>query len=868
MKNKEVSGFLYFFLVQYVMKKGDCSMTLNEVDIEKVTPMMKEYIKTKKENEDNILFYRLGDFYEMFFDDAILVSRELELTLTGKSAGLEERIPMCGIPHHAANVYIEKLVEKGYKVAICEQLEDPKKAKGIVKRGVIQIISKGTVMDESLDEKDNNYIGNIMEFDHCYIVSYSDLSTGFISSFITEKDISKVVSEIVSLGIKEIVVNDKIDPKIIHLLKNQFKITISYYNEELEDNNYNYIYEDLTDVRYIKTIKNLLGYMKDTQKRELTHLQKAIIRDNKKYLKMDIHTKRNLELTETLRLKQRNYSLLWLLDKTKTAMGSRLLKNRVENPFVDKDEIIKRYNMVETLMNEFILKDDLCKSLFEVYDLERLSGRVAFGSANARDLLQLKSSLKELPIILEITKKLKFNIDFPTLDNLYELLERSIYENPPMTLKEGYLIKEGYHEELDELKNLRKGGKDFVAKFENEERERTGIKTLKVGYNRVFGYYIEVSKGSMNLVKPEYGYERRQTLANAERYISPILKEKEALILNAEEKIIELEYNLFTEIRDKVKEYIPELQKIAKIISEIDVLQSFATITEENHYVRPQITDDKEIYIKENRHPVVEKVLETEYVPNDIMMDNNTSISLITGPNMAGKSTYMRQFAITVIMAQIGCFVPAVEATLPIFDAIYTRIGASDDLVSGESTFMVEMIEANHAISYATENSLILFDELGRGTATFDGMALAQSIIEYIHNKIGCKTLFSTHYHELTDLENNLKHLKNIHVSAHEENGNITFLHKIKEGSIDKSYGIHVAKLAKLPEEVIKRADTILKIYENKEKKRDIKIQEAIPIDDLIPKKSPLEEKLEKINPLELTPMEALNLIYEWKKRE
>ena len=428
------------------------------------------------------------------------------------------------------------------------------------------------------------------------------------------------------------------------------------------------------------------------------------------------------------------------------------------------------------------------------------------------------------------------------------------------------MIKEGYHQELDELKNLRKGGKDFVAKFESEERERTGIKTLKVGYNRVFGYYIEVSKGSINLVKPEYGYERRQTLANAERYISPILKEKEALILNAEEKIIDLEYNLFTEIRDKVKEYIPKLQSIAKVISEIDVLQSFATITEENHYVRPQINHDQEVYILENRHPVVEKVLETEYVPNDIMMDKNTNVCLITGPNMAGKSTYMRQFAITVIMAQIGCFVPAKEAKLPIFDTIYTRIGASDDLVSGESTFMVEMIEANHAISNATAHSLVLFDELGRGTATFDGMALAQSIIEYIHNKIGCKTLFSTHYHELTDLENNLKHLKNIHVSAHEENGNITFLHKIKEGSIDKSYGIHVAKLAKLPEEVITRADTILKIYENKEVKRDIKVQEALPIDDLIPKKSPLEEKLEQINPLELTPMQALNLIYEWKK--
>ena len=435
-----------------------------------------------------------------------------------------------------------------------------------------------------------------------------------------------------------------------------------------------------------------------------------------------------------------------------------------------------------------------------------------------------------------------------------------------MTLKEGYLIKEGYHQELDELKSLRKGGKDFIAKFESEEKERTGIKNLKVGYNRVFGYYIEVSKGHTGLIKEEYGYERRQTLANCERYISPILKEKEALILNAEEKIIELEYSLFLEIREYTKTFIPKLQEIAKIISEIDVMQSFATVTEENGYVRPTLTTKHDLYLKDDRHPVVEKVLDSEYVPNDIIMDENTSICLITGPNMAGKSTYMRQLAITVIMAQIGCFVPCTEARLPIFDAIYTRIGASDDLVSGESTFMVEMIEANHAISNATENSLILFDELGRGTATFDGMALAQAIIEYIHNKIHCKTLFSTHYHELTDLEKNLKHLKNIHVSAHEENGNLTFLHKIKEGSIDKSYGIHVAKLAKLPEELIKRADTILNIYETKEAKRDVKVQEALPIDDLIPKKSKIEEKIESLNPLEISPMQALNILYELKQ--
>ena len=494
-------------------------------------------------------------------------------------------------------------------------------------------------------------------------------------------------------------------------------------------------------------------------------------------------------------------------------MGSRMLKNFIENPLIDSKEINRRYDYVETLLKEFIIKSDLEKYLFEVYDLERLSGRIAFGSANARDLLQLKNSLKFLPYIKEILEKINYDKTIDTLDELYDLLEKSIYENPPVSLKEGYLIKEGYDKDLDELKNLRKGGKDFVARFEIEEKERTGIKNLKVGYNRVFGYYIEISKGNTNLIKEEYGYERRQTLSNCERYISPILKEKESLILNAEEKIIDLEYELFNLIKNKVKEYIPKLQNISKVISEIDVLQSFAT---ENNYVRPTITE-QEIEIIDGRHPVVEKVLEgKEYVENDIIMDKNTNILLITGPNMAGKSTYMRQMAIIAIMAQIGCFVPAKSAKIPIFDAIYTRIGASDDLVSGESTFMVEMLEANNAISNATNKSLILFDELGRGTATFDGMALAQAIIEYIHDNIKAKTLFSTHYHELTDLENTLKTLKNVHVSAHEENGNITFLHKIKNGSIDKSYGIHVAKLANLPSVLINRANQILNVYENK----------------------------------------------------
>ena len=840
-------------------------MKIADVDINKVSPMMRQYMEIKQNNPDIIIMFRLGDFYEMFFEDAINVSHELELTLTGKNAGLEERIPMCGIPYHAINMYLEKLVENGHKVGICEQLEDPKEAKGVVKRGLTKIVSRGTIIDESLLETENNYIGALIDFEHIYALSYIDLSTGEVNVTLVNHDISSIISEIVNIGIKELIMNDKCDINIKNLLMEHYKIDVSIINEYKSLPDYKYVYEDIEDIRYIKVIEYLINYLLKLEMQDLSHLMKANVIKNNDYLKMDIHTKRNLELTETLRLKQRQYSLLWLMDRTKTAPGARMLKNYIENPLIREDEINKRLDIVDKLIKEFILKSDLRDALDGVYDIERLTGRIALGSASARDLLQLKNSLKNLPIVLEILKKLNYYTLFEIPYDLYDLLEKSINEDAPITLKEGSLIKEGYSIELDELKSIRKNGKDFIAQFENDERERTGIKNLKVGYNRVFGYYIEVSKGSLDLVKDEYGYERKQTLAGAERYISKVLKEKEDLILNAEEKIIKLEYDMFIEIRNKVKEYIVKLQAIAHIISEIDVLQSFATIAEENNYVRPTFSHNNEVNIIENRHPVIEKVI-NNYVKNDIKFDKNTNILLITGPNMAGKSTYMRQFAITVIMAQMGSFVPADEAFLPIFDKIFTRIGASDDLVSGESTFMVEMNEANMAIKKATENSLILFDELGRGTATFDGMALAQSIIEYIHDNIKCKTLFSTHYHELTDLENNLKHLKNIHVSAHLEDGNITFLHKIEEGSIDKSYGIHVARLAGLPDNLIKRADQILNVYENKERKRDIKIQEALPLDDLVQKESPVEEELKKIDPMNTTPMDALNILYKLKE--
>ncbi|MBR2840340.1 MAG: DNA mismatch repair protein MutS [Bacilli bacterium] len=830
----------------------------------RITPMMKQYLDIKNANEDLIIFFRLGDFYEMFFDDAEKISRELELTLTGKSCGLEERVPMCGIPYHSAHTYIDKLTSKGYKIGICEQLEDPKEVKGIVKRGIIQIVTSGTVMDsDSLIYNDFNYIGSIMDFKTCYSLSYSDVSTGEVNCLLIKHSKSELISEVINIGIKEVIISSDTDREVFSSLSNDFHILSTITDEKTDE--YSYIYEDVKDYRYIESIKHLLAYVINNQKSDLSHMQKVIVHRKDESMHMDTHTKRNLELTETLRLKQRNYSLIWLLDKTKTAMGGRLLKKYILNPLIDKNKIEKRYDTVDTLLREFIYKSDLEKYLLDVYDLERLSGKIAFGNANGKDLLQLKTSIKVLPNIKEVLKNIDYNPDMETLDELYDLLERSIYENPPVGVKEGYLIKDGFNSELDELKSLRKGGKDFIAKFETEEREKTGIKNLKVAYNRVFGYYIEISKGNLNLVKDEWGYERKQTLVNAERFISPILKEKEALILNAEERIVELEYSLFTQIRNEVKKYIPRLQKIAKTISEIDVLQSFASVSEENNYVRPILTEN-EIDIKNSRHPVVEKVIKSEFVSNDIHMGKNESILLITGPNMAGKSTYMRQMAITSIMAQIGCFVPADSAKLPVFDAIYTRIGASDDLVSGESTFMVEMIEAGNAITKATENSLILFDELGRGTATFDGMALAQSIIEYIHQNISCKTFFSTHYHELTDLDNSLKQLKNIHVSAYEEDGKLIFLHKIKDGSVDKSYGIHVAKLANLPDSLIKRADEILKVYENNEIKRDIKVQESLPIDELIPKKSKVEEEIEKIDVLNMTPLEALNKLYELKE--
>lgn len=837
-----------------------------EVDRTKLSPMMRHYVELKDKYEDTIIFYRLGDFYEMFFEDALLVSHELELTLTGKQAGLDERVPMCGIPYHASEIYIDKLIKKGYKVAICEQLEDPKMAKGMVKRDVTEIISSGTIISSnSLNEKENNFIGSIVDFKYCYVLTYTDITTGELYCEILDHNNSKVINKIIFLGIKEVILDSNVDKEIYHKLRDNYRITTSLIDDIYEGNDYDRVIKNITDTRYIHGFKHLLNYLVVNQKRNMDHLEEIVIKKNDDYLKMDIHTKRNLELTESMRNKERMYSLLWLLDDTKTAMGSRKLKSWIEFPLINKEQIEKRYDVVSILNQEFILCEELRKYLYEVYDLERLCGRIALKTANARDLLQLKKSLEVLPKINDILKSINYK-ELPDVSSLYQLLVDSIYESPPVGLKEGYLIKNGFNKELDELKDLRSGGKDFISNFEIQERERTGIKNLKVGFNKVFGYYIEISKGSLQFVTEDMQYERKQTLANCERFINPLLKEKEKIILSSEEKIINLEYELFISIRDKCLEYIRDIQEIAKIISEIDVLSTFSIICSKYNYVRPIINDDNVVNIIESRHPVVEAFIKEEYVPNDIVMDENTNILLITGPNMAGKSTYMRQLGIIVIMAQIGCFIPAKSGTLPIFDKIFTRIGASDDLVSGESTFMVEMTEAGNAITNATRKSLILFDELGRGTATFDGMSLAQAILEYIHNNISCKTLFSTHYHELTDLEKTLPNLKNKHVSAKEENGNITFLHKVLDGSVDKSYGINVARLANLPNEVIDRADEILKVYEKKENDRDIVIQTTLPL-SFKKENNEIENYIKELNILELTPIDAINILNDLKMK-
>lgn len=839
-------------------------MKMSEVDINMLSPMMKEYYKTKSEYMDVLLFYRLGDFYEMFFEDAITASHELELTLTGKNAGLKERVPMCGVPHHAVNVYLEKLIDKGYKVAICEQVEDPKLAKGIVKREVTEIVSKGTLTNtDCLDENDYNFIASITDYNYIYALSYLDLLSGKVFATFVSKSSDKLISEIVSLGIKEVVVTSDFDNSITKVLKNNYNIYVSIYDKDYSNINRSKV-SNLADAKLEDNTLKLISYITFNQKKEINHLMKPVIVNSKDYLSLNRECIRNLELVETIRNKDKMYSLLWFLDKTKTSMGSRMLKEFILKPVVSESEINKRHDLIDLFKKEFMSISELRDFLYQIYDLERLVGKVSINTLNGRDLLQLKSSLGVLPDINLILENIGLE-KVETFSELYELLDKSIDLDAPVTIKEGGLIKDGFNKELDELKSIRKNGKDFISKFESEERERTGIKTLKVGYNKVFGYYIEVSKGQKDNIKEEFGYVRKQTISNSERYITNSLKEKEDMILNAEDKIKDMEYNIFLSIKSEVSKYIGNLQKVSDYIAYLDVMQSLTKVSEENNFVRPIINHEHNINIVDAKHPVVMKVIKDDYVSNNIVMDEYTNILMITGPNMSGKSTYMRTLAIIVILNQIGCFVPASSCELPIFDKIFTRIGASDDLVGGESTFMVEMKESAYALKNATENSLILFDELGRGTSTYDGMSLAGSIIEYVNKYLKCKTMFSTHYHELTKMAEYTPSIKNVHVSINETDGKVVFLHKVMDGAVDKSYGINVAKLAGLPDEVIEGAGKLLETYEStsKTEKKHIK---QFELDLETPNKDPLREFLRNINPLEVTPMEALKLLDEMKK--
>lgn len=839
-------------------------MKMSEVDISMLSPMMKEYYKTKSEYMDVLLFYRLGDFYEMFFEDAITASHELELTLTGKNAGLKERVPMCGVPHHAVNVYLEKLIDKGYKVAICEQVEDPKLAKGIVKREVTEIISKGTLTNtDCLDENDYNFIASITDYNYIYALSYLDLLSGKVFATFVSKSSDKLISEIVSLGIKEVVVTSDFDNSITKVLKNNYNIYVSIYDKDYSNINRSKV-SNLADAKLEDNTLKLISYITFNQKKEINHLMKPVIVNSKDYLSLNRECIRNLELVETIRNKDKMYSLLWFLDKTKTSMGSRMLKEFILKPVVSESEINKRHDLIDLFKKEFMSISELRDFLYQIYDLERLVGKVSINTLNGRDLLQLKSSLGVLPDINLILENIGLE-KVETFSELYELLDKSIDLDAPVTIKEGGLIKDGFNKELDELKSIRKNGKDFISKFESEERERTGIKNLKVGYNKVFGYYIEVSKGQKDNIKEEFGYVRKQTISNSERYITNSLKEKEDMILNAEDKIKDMEYNIFLSIKSEVSKYIGNLQKVSDYIAYLDVMQSLTKVSEENNFVRPIINHEHNINIVDAKHPVVMKVIKDDYVSNNIIMDEYTNILMITGPNMSGKSTYMRTLAIIVILNQIGCFVPASSCELPIFDKIFTRIGASDDLVGGESTFMVEMKESAYALKNATENSLILFDELGRGTSTYDGMSLAGSIIEYVNKYLKCKTMFSTHYHELTKMAEYTPSIKNVHVSINETDGKVVFLHKVMDGAVDKSYGINVAKLAGLPDEVIEGAGKLLETYEStsKTEKKHIK---QFELDLETPNKDPLREFLRNINPLEVTPMEALKLLDEMKK--
>lgn len=835
----------------------------------KYTPMMQHYLKMKEENPDAILFYRLGDFYEMFFDDAKLVSQELDLVLTGRSAGVEEKVPMCGVPFHAANSYISRLVKRGYKVAICEQLEDPSNAKGLVDRGIVKIVTPGTYMDSTMDAKTTNYMASCDISSFEITVVYCELSTGELKYQTLQRSLVALQKALLEQNVSELVCPMAMDKKWMSALEEMETILISKHKKSSVDSQDLPLLNGIESESLKEAFALLMAYLKDTQKQHIDHFLPIESMDKDKVLVMDYETKNHLELVSSQSTNAKAESLWSFMDKCQSAMGSRLLKRWIEYPLIDANKIAKRQAAIKDLKENFMLRENLKEHLVYVYDMERLASRMAYGSASPRDVLQLVATLEHAKPILDLAISLDSYPEFsqvPDCQELYNEIKNAIVENPPLTLKEGGVFNDGYNQELDEVRRIAKKGKDFILELEAKERERTGVKSLKVGYNRIFGYFIEVRNGNLSNIKDEFGYHAKQTLANATRFVTQELKEKEEQILHAQETKVKLEQSLFNDLLLRIKKDLFDLHACAQALSTIDVLVSLAILASEKGYVCPAFHSGYNVNVVEGKHPILDdRMKKKRYVSNDWKMSEDEHVQLITGPNMGGKSTYMRQNALLVVMAQMGSFIPAKTAELPIFDRIFTRIGASDDILTGKSTFMVEMMEANAALCYATKHSLILFDEIGRGTATYDGMALAQAMLEYIDEAIGAKTLFSTHYHELTDLEKEHPSMHNVHVDVREEKNEIEFRYRIIDGKADKSYGINVARLAHLPKVVLDRAAQLLTNFENQDNNQNYQ-PSLFVMEQVQPEKSKLLQQLQELDIDSMTPRDALDCLYELKK--
>ncbi len=835
----------------------------------KYTPMMQHYLKMKEENPDAILFYRLGDFYEMFFDDAKLVSQELDLVLTGRSAGVEEKVPMCGVPFHAANSYISRLVKKGYKVAICEQLEDPSNAKGLVDRGIVKIVTPGTYMDSTMDAKTTNYMASCDISSFEITVVYCELSTGELKYQTLQRSLVALQKALLEQNVSELVCPMAMDKKWMSALEEMETILISKHKKSSVDSQDLPLLNGIESESLKEAFALLMAYLKDTQKQHIDHFLPIESMDKDKVLVMDYETKNHLELVSSQSTNAKAKSLWSFMDKCQSAMGSRLLKRWIEYPLIDAKKIAKRQAAIKDLKENFMLRENLKEHLVYVYDMERLASRMAYGSASPRDVLQLVATLEHAKPILDLAISLDSYPEFsqvPDCQELYNEIKNAIVENPPLTLKEGGVFNDGYNQELDEVRRIAKKGKDFILELEAKERERTGVKSLKIGYNRIFGYFIEVRNGNLSNIKDEFGYHAKQTLANATRFVTQELKEKEEQILHAQETKVKLEQSLFSDLLLRIKKDLFDLHACAQALSTIDVLVSLAILASEKGYVCPVFHPGYNVNVVEGKHPILDdRMKKKRYVSNDWKMSEDEHVQLITGPNMGGKSTYMRQNALLVVMAQMGSFIPAKTAELPIFDRIFTRIGASDDILTGKSTFMVEMMEANAALCYATKHSLILFDEIGRGTATYDGMALAQAMLEYIDEAIGAKTLFSTHYHELTDLEKEHPSMHNVHVDVREEKNEIEFRYRIIDGKADKSYGINVARLAHLPKVVLDRAAQLLTNFENQDNNQNYQ-PSLFVMEQVQPEKSKLLQQLQELDIDSMTPRDALDCLYELKK--